>query len=1009
VKATTPATFNPFDSVEGHGVPSSVQVTGRLVLYNLESGTLKASQTLKDEIIFALSLAVHSALLPAKVAALVDVVLTGTSTETARATNVRFGIVKRLGTVEQLDKITATLANLFKVNGYFGQEPNLKFLGIQASDTIVESAILVPFPTQSSTVTRPTQPAEGSSKKATPAKKTSASVVVLALVLSILLVVVVAGFWYVRSDTVGSFNVTRDAVVMLNEAEFRSYNKVKLRGVNMTEEPLATAENFMAARHPLNRSKNRSADHLPYDVSRVALYQPDDSSMVCADYINASIVTGFERREYIATQGPLDCTTDEFWRMVVEKECETIVMVTSTTESGVEQSYQYWSDEVGVSVQYGQVSVTLHSAYQTVQQANAIVRKFTVEVGPPSVDLKPSFFPVDPKVARKKFTVTHCQFLGFPSASTPLETGALILFRGIVKDNIAKDSIAPIVVHCSNGADRAGVFVVMDIELDRYAIDKHVDIHDSLVAARRCRPQLIGSKNQYVFLHRVIADFLVDGPNEVLATDLPRDYVDFLQGVSASPHVLADYPGFDIGLPGRKLLLLDKLELVTDDDVFPTTLALMSDIVVVCNYLHDAGRNVIILTERRDKVSLRKGQKPLKLDSDSVELRQFTAKIDGKKCTFRCATSDMKDKWVNRLNNSTQDFSEPESGGNRLTAVRPRTRKEALARMATSDPQTEVGSNTLKSEFNAIPRVLHTGPKVPQNTTGRHQSMDMLPSLTQRTPTLRANKFRSTLSSSNKAQQSDSNPGVLIGSPSAASLQSAPSLGYRTMASFRAMPMSPIPKESPLIGGFRATESVLAMKLKDLESAIYNASKLDYIASGGTGDYRTDIDSLAKMDPPIFQFTGFGEETYDMNTELPALSEVHYSTDLADANDGPVQVPSPPVLGMLPGAPRGMLPGAPPLVAQRGHSGRRQQSPKRAVHRTSVIATELAVKKYKAPPGNGGFLDLVGPARQRLHGEDSPLRPAVEPPTQATSRRVPSEIGSVCTHLGNCQCADCKY
>jgi len=423
---------------------------------------------------------------------------------------------------------------------------------------------------------------------------------------------------------------------------------------------------------------------------------------------------------------------------------------------------------------------------------------------------------------------------------------------------------------------------------------------------------------------------------------------------------------------------------------------------------------------------LRKGQKPKTLAPDSVELREFTAKIGGEKCIFRCGTSDLKNKWFSRLTNTTTDFNEPESGGKRLTAPRPRTRKEALAIMAASDPQTEKGSNTLKSEFTAIPRVLYTGPKVSQNNNGPPRSPEaMLPSLMQRTPTLRANNFHTSINSPNQAnaQQSGANPSVMYGSPSAAPRQTAPSLGYRTMASFRAMPLSPQSSEPPSVGGFRATESVLAMKLKDLESAIFNASKLDYIASGATGDYRTDAASLAKMDPPVFQFDGFGQETYETDTELPAMSEEYTSVDLSIAGDSPVQTSNMPILGMLPGAPlgmlprgvlpdspRGMLPGAPALLTQPGFVVRQQQSPGRAVRRSSVVATELAIKTYRAPPGNGGFLDLVGPARHRLQGKDGPKRPVVEAPKPRASRRMPSDVDpNVCTHLGNCQCPDCKY
>lgn len=97
------------------------------------------------------------------------------------------------------------------------------------------------------------------------------------------------------------------------------------------------------------------------DSTRVKLsYLEDDP---CSDYINASYIpvwahakkhklsaltdndtnTAFSclhvqgnnyRREYIATQGPLPGTKDDFWRMVWEHGVYNIIMVTQCVEKG---------------------------------------------------------------------------------------------------------------------------------------------------------------------------------------------------------------------------------------------------------------------------------------------------------------------------------------------------------------------------------------------------------------------------------------------------------------------------------------------------------------------------------------------------------------------------------------------------------------------------------------------------------------------------------------------------
>ena len=114
-----------------------------------------------------------------------------------------------------------------------------------------------------------------------------------------------------------------------------------------------------------------------------------------SDYINASFIDvrgssrcynvcfkillslqGYKQRKgYIATQGPLQNTVDDFWRMVWELKCKVIIMLCHLTEEGRESSYCYWPIEEGSAMSYGSISVTLEST----QNFEAYkIRKFTV-------------------------------------------------------------------------------------------------------------------------------------------------------------------------------------------------------------------------------------------------------------------------------------------------------------------------------------------------------------------------------------------------------------------------------------------------------------------------------------------------------------------------------------------------------------------------------------------------------------------------------------------------------
>ena len=51
--------------------------------------------------------------------------------------------------------------------------------------------------------------------------------------------------------------------------------------------------------------------------------------------ISFLILQGYRtRRGYIATQGPLPCTFDDFWRLVYEQNTNIIVMLTKLVERG---------------------------------------------------------------------------------------------------------------------------------------------------------------------------------------------------------------------------------------------------------------------------------------------------------------------------------------------------------------------------------------------------------------------------------------------------------------------------------------------------------------------------------------------------------------------------------------------------------------------------------------------------------------------------------------------------
>ena len=90
---------------------------------------------------------------------------------------------------------------------------------------------------------------------------------------------------------------------------------------------------YQTASMPYNKNKNRYANVMPFDETRVHLSIV--TGVEGSDYINANYVDGYmQRRAFIATQAPIPDTIPDFWRMVWEQESSTIVMLSNVEESG---------------------------------------------------------------------------------------------------------------------------------------------------------------------------------------------------------------------------------------------------------------------------------------------------------------------------------------------------------------------------------------------------------------------------------------------------------------------------------------------------------------------------------------------------------------------------------------------------------------------------------------------------------------------------------------------------
>ncbi|ESO83607.1 hypothetical protein LOTGIDRAFT_133136, partial [Lottia gigantea] len=234
-----------------------------------------------------------------------------------------------------------------------------------------------------------------------------------------------------------------------------------------------------------NKSKNRFLSIYPYDHSRVKL--PTDEEDV-SDYINANYIDGYdEKNKYIATQGPMPTTIDDFWRMVWSENCGKIVMLTNVLENAKIKCHQYWPNEPENVLTSRHLEIRVE---KSLHRSNYVLREFKLKQ----------------TKTNEERTVLHFHYVTWPDHGVPSAPCLIAFWKAVNRTPVSLNG--PMIVHCSAGVGRTGTFLGLDVLVSEATDREKVDIFKCVSNLRRNRVNMIQTRKEYSFCYEMVKEHL---------------------------------------------------------------------------------------------------------------------------------------------------------------------------------------------------------------------------------------------------------------------------------------------------------------------------------------------------------------------------------------------------------------------------------------------------------------------------------------------------------------------
>ncbi|XP_056000720.1 uncharacterized protein LOC125654825 isoform X5 [Ostrea edulis] len=244
-------------------------------------------------------------------------------------------------------------------------------------------------------------------------------------------------------------------------------------------------------KQPYNTKKNRYRDIVPFDDSRVTIDEIEGEEG--SDYINASYIQNVHKSDaYIASQGPLPTTVDDFWRMVWEQRVRVILMACKEVEVGKKKCARYWPNSQDEDIQYG--TIHLHLQEENWFADDCVERTLEVKR----------------EGENDRRIVSQFQYTGWPDHGIPDDIDVILTMIAKMREIRSRDkSFDPVVVHCSAGCGRTGTICAVDYSWDVLKcgkLDCDFHLYEIVREMREQRQSMIQTPDQYEMAHRCVRE-----------------------------------------------------------------------------------------------------------------------------------------------------------------------------------------------------------------------------------------------------------------------------------------------------------------------------------------------------------------------------------------------------------------------------------------------------------------------------------------------------------------------